>query len=175
MHPNCVHVVHLKNFILYVAATVNFAHSVYHVNEGSGVVQVALVLSNLLSVDITVEALNTDESATGDLTLISCTYVCTVFAFLLGGVDYSAGPYTVTFAAGTTDALFDVTISDDDVYRGNIYFNITINPSSLPNDVIVGNTDQTRVIILDAHDDSKLITYHFYIAKNLRISALTYC
>ena len=105
MHPNCVHVVYLKKIILYVAATYcKFCtFGLYHVNEGSGVVQVALVLSNPSSVDITVEVLNTDESATGDLTLISCTYVCTVFAFLLGGVDYSAGPYTVTFAAETTD------------------------------------------------------------------------
>ena len=61
---------YLRIFILYVAATVNFTQSVYNVNEGSGVVQVTLVLSNPSSVDITVEALNTDESATGDLTLI---------------------------------------------------------------------------------------------------------
>ena len=76
-----------------------------------------------------------------------------IFTFLLGGVNYSSGPYTVTFVAGTTNALFDVTISDDNVYRGNIYFNITINPSSLPNNVMVGDTGQARVIIVD--DDSK--------------------
>ena len=52
------------------------------------------------------------------------------------------------------------TVSDDNLYRGNIYFNITINPSSLPNNVIVGDTGQNRVIILHVDDDSKLITYH---------------
>ena len=83
-----------------------------------------------------------------------------IFTFVLGGgIDYSSGPYTATFVSGTTNTLFDVTISDNNVYRGNVYFNITINPSSLPNNVIVGDTGQVRVIIVD--DDSKLS--HFYI------------
>ena len=86
--------------------------------------------------------------------------VC-IFTFVLGGIDYSSGPYTTTFITGTTNALFDVTINDDNVYRGNVNFNISINPSSLPDNVIVGDTGQARVIIVD--DDSKLAII-FYIA-----------
>ena len=70
INSNCVYVCTQEFFILYVAATVNFTQSVYRFDEDSGVVQLTLVLSNPSSADITVEALNTDESATGDLTLI---------------------------------------------------------------------------------------------------------
>ena len=72
---------------------------------------------------------------------------------MLGEINYSSGPYTATFAAGTTNALLDVTIIDNFVYRGNVYFNITIDPSSLPDNVMVGNIGQARMIIVD--DESK--------------------
>ena len=44
-------------------------------------------------------------------------------------------------------------IIDNDVYKGNVYFNITIVPSLLPSDVTIGITNQSSVIITD--DDSK--------------------
>ena len=44
-------------------------------------------------------------------------------------------------------------IIDNDVNRGNVYFNITIDTSSLPSDVVVNDTNQLSVIIID--DDSK--------------------
>ena len=76
-----------------------------------------------------------------------------IYTFELGGVDYTSGPYSIIFTAGITNTSFDVTIIDNDVYRGNVYFNITIDVSSLPNDVMVGDTNQSSVIIVD--DDSK--------------------
>ena len=71
--------------------------------------------------------------------------------FDLGGVDYTSGPYSVTFTAGTTTASFDVVIIDNDAYRGNVYFYIAIDALSLPSNVVAGN--QSSVIIID--DDSK--------------------
>ena len=71
----------------------------------------------------------------------------------MGGIDYDSGPYSVIFTAGTTNTSFDVTIISNDVYQGNVYFNIIIDASLLPNDVMIGDTNPLRVIIVD--DDSK--------------------
>ena len=68
-------------------------------------------------------------------------------------MDYVSGPYTVTFPAGVTSVLFDIPINDDDVFEGNENFTITIDPSSLPTDVSVGNPGQATVTIVD--DDRK--------------------
>ena len=57
-----------NDYVLYPyspAATVRFDQPTYSVNEDGGPVQPALVLSNPLSTDITVEVFNTDGSATG--------------------------------------------------------------------------------------------------------------
>ena len=43
-----------------------FSQSMYSVDEDTGVTEAVLVLSNVLSTDITVEVFNTDESSTGE-------------------------------------------------------------------------------------------------------------
>ena len=63
--------------------------------------------------------------------------------------DYSAGPYTVIFPAGRTRSSFNVTIHDDDIVEGNENFTLSINTSSLPSNVAVGDAYQTTVIISD--------------------------
>ena len=68
-----------------------------------------------------------------------------------GGVDYTAGPYTVVIRAGEISAPFDVPIIDDDVLEENEVFNLIINSSSLPSHVIVITPYQATVIIVD-HD-----------------------
>ena len=68
-----------------------------------------------------------------------------------GGVDYTSGPYTVTFLAGETNASFNVPINDDNIFEGNETFNITI--ASLPGDCSVGAVDNATVLIVD--DDCK--------------------
>ena len=75
-----------------------------------------------------------------------------------GGVDYSSGPYTVTFPAGATSAFFDVLINDDITLENNEQFTITIDPSSLPSRVSVSNPGQAVVTIRD--DDSEWIAIH---------------
>ena len=69
-------------------------------------------------------------------------------------MDYTSGPYTVTFPAGQTTATFDVPINDDSILEGSEDFILTIDVISLPNNVIRGNPGQTTVTIVD--DDSKL-------------------
>ena len=47
-----------------------FSQSTYRVNESRGVVQPVLVLSNPSSTDITIEVLNIDITAVGELSLV---------------------------------------------------------------------------------------------------------
>ena len=63
-------------------------------------------------------------------------------------MDYTSGPYTVTFPAGQTTATFDVPITDDDMLETDENFMLTIN-SSLSASVFVGNPGQTTVTIVD--------------------------
>ena len=51
--------------IICIAITVSFSQSTYSVNEGDGVVQPVLVLSNPSSADITVQVRSNDNTATG--------------------------------------------------------------------------------------------------------------
>ena len=67
-------------------------------------------------------------------------------------MDYTSGPYTVTFPAGVTMVAFNVPINDDNIYEGNENFMLTIN-SSLPNGVTRGTPSEATVTIVD--DDRK--------------------
>ena len=78
--------------------------------------------------------------------------------FGLGGDDYISGPYTAVLLAGETNVSFDVVINDNNIYEGNVYFTITINSSSLPSNVMVGDTGRARVIIVD--NERKLLYYN---------------
>ena len=63
-------------------------------------------------------------------------------------MDYTSGPYSVTFPAGVTSVPFNISINDDNILEGNETFMLTIN-SSLATGVMVGNLDQTTVTIVD--------------------------
>ena len=66
-----------------------------------------------------------------------------------GGVDYNSGPYTVQFDAGVISASFSISINGDDIYEDSETFNISIDSSSLPKRVTVGDNDHSAVTILD--------------------------
>ena len=72
-------------------------------------------------------------------------------------MDYGSGPYKVTFIAGTTEASFNVSLTDDFIFERNEKFMITIDPSSLPSNVTVGDPDQVTVTIVD--NDGNIRTY----------------
>ena len=70
-----------------------------------------------------------------------------------GGVDYSPGPYSVTFPSGVTIASFDISITDDNIFEGNEDVKIEIVKASLSNRILVSDPDQATITIVD--DDGK--------------------
>ena len=66
-----------------------------------------------------------------------------------GGVDYNSGPYTVQFNAGLTTVPFNISIKADNILEDNETFDLSIDASSLPSGVKIGNTGQTIVTIVD--------------------------
>ena len=68
-------------------------------------------------------------------------------------MDYTSGPYTVTFPAAQTTATFDVAINDDNILEGNENFILNIDGTSLPTGVTRGNPGEATVTIVD--DDRK--------------------
>ena len=58
-------------YFICVDATVSFSHPTYDVNEGNGLVQLILTLTNPSSSVINLQVLNTDGSATGKSIIIS--------------------------------------------------------------------------------------------------------
>ena len=72
-------------------------------------------------------------------------------------MDYSSGPYTVIFAAGVTMVAFDVPVNDDNILEGNENFMLTINSSSLPSNVTVGDPGEATVTIVD--NDRKIFLF----------------
>ena len=67
--------------------------------------------------------------------------------------DYIAGPYNVKIPAGMKYIDFNITINGDKILEVNESFTLTIDPSSLPNNVSIGDQDTTTVTIVD--DDGK--------------------
>ena len=68
-------------------------------------------------------------------------------------MDYTSGPYSVTFPAGMMSVRLYIPIDDDDINEDIEFFTITIN-SLLPTGVMSGNPDQATVMIKD--NDCKL-------------------
>ena len=63
-------------------------------------------------------------------------------------MDYTSGPYSVTFPAGVMSVPFNIPVNDDNIFEENENFTLTIS-SSLPTGVMVGNPGQARVTIVD--------------------------
>ena len=85
-------------------------------------------------------------------------YICIILfinnnAIATGNVDYTSGPYNVTFPTGITNVSFDVVIKDDKILEGNEYFTLSINSSNLPNNITV--TDRQAIVTI-VDDDRKL-------------------
>lgn len=84
----------------------------------------------------------------------SIILVCIIIIVIAvgGGHDYTFEPYSITFTAGVTIALVNVTIVDNNNCDNNKTFILTINSyaySLLTSNVIVGDPSDTKVTILD--------------------------
>ena len=111
-----------------------------------------LVLSNPSSTDITVQVFITDGSATGEYDEVhNMEWPCYLCVHVTGGDDFKSGPYNVTFSDDITSISFDVPINNDNIFEGDEEFMLSIDRSSLPTDVVVG--DSVTVTIID--DDCK--------------------
>ena len=86
------------------------------------------------------------------------------------GEDYDSGPYRVKFNPGMTEVALDVSIVDDNVLEGNENFNLTVNISSLPSRVNVGDPGQATVTIVDDDDGNVYTVIGMFITvlKNTR-------
>lgn len=76
--------------------------------------------------------------------------------FLTGNVDYESRPFTLQFNTFLTHFRFGVLIIDDNTFEGNENFNISIDSSELPNNVIVGQPSEVVIEISD-DDDGRCI------------------
>ena len=63
-------------------------------------------------------------------------------------MDFYSESYMINFDAGLTIAQFNISINDDDILEANETFSLSINSSSLPKNVRVGDYGQTTVIIV---------------------------
>ena len=133
------------------ANTVSFSQSAYRVNEDSGSVEIQLILSNSTSADVNIEILTEGGTANGKYT--ECIYDCMYVYYYYTGEDYEPGPYDVIISAEMTSVLFNITITNDDVYEGNETFNLIVNVSSLSSNVTVGDISQATITIMN--DDGK--------------------
>jgi len=68
------------------------------------------------------------------------------------GSDYISGPYNVTFPTGTTRAVLEILVTNDNILEVNESFGLMVNSAVLPSNV--ASVDQTTITIID--NDSKL-------------------
>ena len=121
-----------------------FNQSTYSVYENAGPVQPVVLISEPLSIDITVQIITIDGSATGEYysILVPIDIVHEYHVIYTGGLDYVPGPYPVSIPAGNMSASFNISIIDDDIPENVETFVIAINSSSLPNGVTIANPAQ---------------------------------
>ena len=123
------------------------------------------MFSNPSSTDVTIKVFSSDASAVGEYVCI--TYITNTVQFIYagGGIDYRSGPYNVTFPAGVIHVQFNVSIINDDILENIENFILNIDTFSLPNNVTVGNLNQTTIFIVD--NDGMYL--HSYIAKCIHV------
>ena len=73
--------------------------------------------------------------------------------YCTGGIDYGSGPFDIIFTAGKTVAVFNVTVTNDNIVEDIENFILTIDRSLLPDMVTTEDPGQTVVNIVD--DDSE--------------------
>ena len=83
------------------------------------------------------------------------------------------GPFPVTFLAGSTTALFDVSIVNDNVLESDENFTLTVNSSSISDTrVTVGSPSDSTITIMD--DEGKWIIKVIFSFNSLHPYEITY-
>ena len=78
-----------------------------------------------------------------------------------GNVDYQHRSFSLTFSASVNSILVIVGLIDDSIFEGNENFTLTIDPSRLPNNVMVTQPSEVIVVISDDNDGRLVITNNF--------------
>ena len=78
---------------------------------------------------------------------ISC--IIFIMKYIGQGIDYTSGPYSVQFDAGENRTSFNVSINNDNILESSEVLNLTVNASSLPSSVTVGDHGHATVTIVD--------------------------
>ncbi|XP_065913829.1 FRAS1-related extracellular matrix protein 2-like isoform X2 [Dysidea avara] len=117
--------------------SVTFQYNSLFIYESNSTVLFELLLSKPLPLDITVQVgVSNDTSYTSITTATE-------------GVDFSSGPYNVIFPAGSTNASFSISITNDTIYESIAeYFHLIILKDSLPT-CAQYDSSTFRVLILD--------------------------
>ena len=76
-----------------------------------------------------------------------------------GNMDYQRRLFALTFTASVNAIPVTVVLIDDDIFEGNETFTLTIDPSSLPNDVMIAQPKEVVVLISDDNDGKLVIIY----------------
>ena len=134
-----------------IVATVSFKESEYSIFESDREpLKVVIVLSKLSSFNVTVQVMDTTNTATGMLLI---TLMTNQYSVVTGGEDYDSGPYNIIIPAGMLEASFDIALLDDDILEGDEDFTLVITSSSPP----AGTISQATVTIVD--DEGKIIIF----------------
>ncbi|XP_065913832.1 sodium/calcium exchanger 1-like isoform X2 [Dysidea avara] len=113
--------------------SVEFQHYYFNIYESNSTVSFELLLSNPLSVDITVQVEVSNISTATE------------------GVDFTSGPYNVIFPAGSTNASFSISITNDTIYESYEFFDLIIRKDSLS--TCAQNTNSVMAFVLLFDDD----------------------
>ena len=125
-----------------VVVSVQFSELTYSVNESGRIVQPVLVQNGSTAIDFTVYVNVADISATEWSDNNTSTR------------DYKPETREVSFKKGINIALLNISIFDDNLLEDDETFNVTIDSSSLPSNVIIVDDASTAIVtILD--DDGK--------------------
>ena len=69
--------------------------------------------------------------------------------------DNTPGQFTVVFQTGITRVPFKISLTDDNIFEDDKNFTLSIEQSSLPSNISIGDPSRATVTIKD--DDCKLI------------------
>ena len=101
---------------------------------------------------------NQQTPATGMYNIAIHWGISNVYQFLTHiateGSDFSFAPRNISFPAGVTIVIFNVTIMRDNILEEDEFFALSIDASTLPERVTVGSFNDITTITI-ANDDSK--------------------
>ena len=141
-----------------------FNRAAYSIIEDAGVIQLTLILHSPSSFVETVQIINSNITAKGKQnSSINTPYTFMCYNIIGEGIDYSSGPYNVTFPARSTNASLDIAINDDGILEGDETFSVYIVPFT--NENIVGVPDTAIITILDT-TGKEIITVQKHIEYN---------